>query len=130
MYTRIEANLMQEAARIKARHVARQRRRRWYDNFAPALAAGVAFAAMALMFPLTIDGVGADGGAPASSVERTVGESMESTDPPMSTALHLRRLPAEDRSATEGTQAAAEEESGEAEEVEDSAEPAIQGRVS
>ena len=59
---------MQEAARIKARHVARQRRTRWYDNLGPALAAGAAFAAMAVIFPLTIDAIGAGGGAPASSV--------------------------------------------------------------
>ncbi len=130
MFSKIEANLMQEAARIKARHAARQRRTRWYDNLGPALAAGAAFAAMALMFPLAIDTSNAGGGAPASSIEHTIGESTESADPAMAPALHLRRLPAEDRTATERTQVAAEDEPGAADGVEDTTEPAIQGRVS
>lgn len=127
MFSKIEANLMQEAARIRARHVARQRRTRWYHNMGPALTAGAAFAALALMFPLTLDGPGQ---TQAPAVELAPVADPGVADPSVATVVHLRRLPVEDRTAMEGTTEGSETEIEETDDVEDTSEPGIQNRVS
>ena len=95
LFSRVEANLMREAANINDRRMARHRRSRWYESLRPALTAGAAFAALVVLFPLTQSGI---------TTPPTTAPAEQVVDDHLASGLgfvtaessHRERLPAED----------------------------------
>ena len=52
LFDRIETGLRREASQIRERHLARQRRRRWFFHLRPVMSAGAAIAVAVVLIPL------------------------------------------------------------------------------
>jgi hypothetical protein len=75
MFDRIEGNLRAEASRIRDFHLARRNRRRWFEHLRPAMTAGAAIAAAAVLLPLTQAVVLGPGDTTPASIVGTAAEA-------------------------------------------------------